>query len=253
MRLPAVLVLVMLAAGCAGGAQQQLADGRKTIGLEGTLRLADAAFSGGDIDGAIRLYDQAVRRFPQAPRARAALADALLAAGAHPEAETAYRRLIQLDAEQPAGLVGLGRVALADGRPSDAMRYFSDGLRSFPDDTNLMNGLAVAYDYVGRHQDAQNLYRRILDRQPANRAVANNYALSLLLSGQRHDALDRLTRLAAGPTLLPQARFNLALAYGLDGDEDAARSLLQEELGRTATEDTLAFYRALARHRGPRG
>lgn len=244
------ILIVLLATGCVRTEPDaELSSAADEIGLDGTLRLADAAFAGGDVDGAMRLYEEAARKFAAVPKAKAALADALLAAGAYPEATAAYHKLAVIDSERPDAQLGLGRVALAEGRYDDARAIFQRARRQFPDDIALLNGLAVAHDYAGEHAEAQDLYQRILDQHPANRGVANNYALSLLLAGRTEDAMDRLTRLAAGPTLLPQARFNLALAYGLTGDEDAARTILQDDLGRNSTEETLAFFRTLAAQR----
>ncbi|MEO1092205.1 MAG: tetratricopeptide repeat protein [Pseudomonadota bacterium] len=246
-RVTLAIVAALALAGCQHGhTDPEAVSAAETIGLESTLRLADAALAGGDVNSAMALYQQTTQQFPESTRARAAFADALLAVGAHPEAEAAYQNLDRAEPGQPEAPLGLGRVALAEGRTNDAMNVFETALRTFPKDPRLMNGLAVAYDYHGRHAEAQSLYRQILQMQPANRAVSNNLALSLMLTGATDEALERFTGLAAGPTLLPQARYNLALVYGVSGDEAAARDLLQPALGRQATEENLRFYRMLA-------
>ena len=138
-------------------------------------------------------------------------------------------------------LLGLRRVALASGDHCAAAQYFQATLLLAPDDVQAQNGLAVAHDFAGDHRPAQTLYA-ILTRDPTNRAVTNNLALS----GALPQAIETLTDLSGGPTITPEARHNLALADAMQSDEVVARRLIQHDLSKTAMQDTLAFYRTLS-------
>jgi Flp pilus assembly protein TadD len=216
------------------------------IGLDSSLRLAGAALSGGDIDSALRLYRAAVLDHPGALEAHRGLANAYYSVKAYPEAEAAYRRLATLQPTAAEPVLGLGRVALAAGDHAAATQHFQAALTLAPGDAQAQNGLAVAHDFAGDHEAAQTLYAAILTRNPTNRAVANNLALSKALSGALPQAIEALTDLSDGPTIMPEARYNLALAYAMQGDEVAARRLIQRDLSQEAMQDTLAFYRTLS-------
>jgi Flp pilus assembly protein TadD len=239
------LLALAALAGCADAPRGQGPAALTTspLGLDGQLRLAGAALSGGDTVSALGLLQQAVAAEPRSAGARQALADAYYAAGAFPEAEQAYRELGTLEGGADASLLGLARTALARGDLPVAIARFEQARRAGPRNPAAINGLAVAYDLSGRHREAQALYATVLAQDPTNRATLNNLALSLALSGDAKAAIGRLSALVYGPTVIPQARHNLALALGLAGDEEGARSLLGRDLARGAIEDNLAFYR----------
>lgn len=220
------------------------------VGLDGSLRLANAALRGGDVNSGINLLRQATTENPGSVPAQRALADAYYSIGAMPEAALAYRDLGGMQPGDPHYLIGLGRVALAGADYGEAQRRFAAARQVVGDDPKILNGLAVAYDLAGQHGQAQRLYQQVLQLDPANRAAANNLALSLLLAGQTDVAIDQMTDLAYGPAVLPQARHNLALAYALAGNEDAARDLVRGDLPRNALEENIAFYRTVRASRG---
>ncbi len=211
-------------------------------GTQNLLALAEATLAGGDPRAAVELYRRAIEAEPDAVGPRLALADAYYRLGAFTEARVAYAAA-QNDAPAQAH-IGLGRVALGLMESEVAARHFEAALAIAADDVAALNGLAVAHDLGGRHREAQQAYVRALALDPTNRAVANNQALSLMLAGDRDSAIDRLERLAGDALGLAEARHNLALAYGLAGDEAAARHLLASELGAEEVDENLAFYRA---------
>lgn len=217
------------------------------LGLEGTLRLGEAALAGGDFSSAVRILGAAAETYPEDPRVRGSLADAYFVMGALPEAGQAYRELAVIEASSAAPLVGLGRVALARGEAEEAEKQFVAALALAPDDVAAMNGRAVALDLTGRHAQAQGLYDAILARDPTNRAVMTNRALSLALGGDPAAAVAELDELARAPLRLPQARHNLALAYALSGRIAPAREILRSELSRREADENLAFYRTISR------
>lgn len=211
-------------------------------GAQNLLALADATLAGGDARAAVTLYRRAIAAAPEAVGPRLALAEAYYRIGSLTEARVAYAA-VRDDAPIDAD-IGLGRVALALMQGDVAARHFAAVLTAEPDNVEALNGVGVAHDLVGQHQRAQLAYAEALAVDPTNRAVANNEALSLILSGDWDGAVERLQRLAGDALSFPEARHNLALAYGLAGDETNARRLLAAELGAEEVDDNLAFYRA---------
>jgi Flp pilus assembly protein TadD len=212
------------------------------LGLDGALRLGEAARAGGDYASAVRILEMATSNFPTEIAPRQTLADTYFDMGALPEADKAYRDLVAMEAGRAGPLVGLGRVALARGEPEAAERHFAAALAVEPGNLAAMNGRAVAADLLGRHAEAIRLYDAILADDPTNRAVMTNRALSIALAGDRSTAMALLEGLSSGPAALPQARHNLALVAALSGDETQAAELMRRDLPERQVQENLAFY-----------
>jgi Flp pilus assembly protein TadD len=236
-----------LVAGCQAHSPGLQAEGQTPVGLESALRLSSAAAAGGDHNAALVILDKTIARFPTEAAPRLALADTYFAMGAIPEAEATYGALVDDQSAGVDALVGLGRLALRDGRPVAAERQFAEALAREPGNVTALNGRAVALDLGGNHVEAQRLYDQALTIDPANRAVLTNRALSLALSGQPDRAVGALAPLASGPTALPEALHNLALAHALAGDMASAERLLRSQLDDAAVRETMQFYRRLPR------
>jgi Flp pilus assembly protein TadD len=98
-------------------------------------------------------------------------------------------------------------------------------------------------DLQGQFDEAQALYREALAAHPEDAAARSNLGLSLALAGQPREAVNVLLDVATRPSAPPQARQNLALAYGLMGNDEAAESVLSTEMERTAVRTNLDYYR----------
>lgn len=239
-------VALLLVAGCATtGADSGPAP--LPNGVETALRLGEAAAAGGDVAGAVRLFETLAQDHPEVPEARRALANAYYLAGAWPEAEESYRALAALDAGSVDAVIGLGRVALTKGDAALAETHFTAALARDPESLAARNGLAVSLDLRGRHAEAQRQYDEILAREPANRAVMSNRALSVALGGDPRAAIETLDELARAPVRVPQAAHNLALAYALSGQTDESAAVLAAELPPQQARDNLQFYRSIRR------
>src|SRR5262245_6045313 len=107
-----------------------------------------------------------------------------------------------------------GRGALSQGATGLAVEQFRRALRSDPDSVPALNGLAVAYDEIGRFDVAQGLYRRALSIAPQSVQTLNNLGRSLLRQGEFGSAVPYLSlaRERAQPPLLSIVEENLHLA-----------------------------------------
>jgi len=103
----------------------------------------------------------------------------------------------------------------------------------------------VVYDLTNRPSLAQDTYRKGLQANPGNSALRSNLGLSLALNGQPREAVNVLLGHTGVSKDLPQARENLALAYGLLGRDDAAEQILLSTQSRGQAMDNLEFYQYL--------
>jgi Flp pilus assembly protein TadD len=235
------LALVLGLAACAtppGGAPSA-AQSSKTL-----LQVADDTAAGGDPATAVTLYRRAHELAPRDPVPLAKMGAALLALQNYGAAAEAYRAALALAPTEADLHRGLGLALLAAGQPAPAMAELHIALGSDKNDPRLYSLLGVAQDMAGRHDLAQRSYERGLQLAPANVGLRNNYALSLAMTGDYNDAVERLGAIA-GPNSAPRYRLNLALAYGLAGDDNKAAATARQVLDESAVDNNLAFYRLL--------
>jgi Flp pilus assembly protein TadD len=69
-----------------------------------------------------------------------------------------------------------------------------------------------------------------------------NLGLSLILSGNPREGANVLLDVTRYPAAPPQARQDLALAYGLLGNKEAAAEILGHDLPKASVQDNLRFY-----------
>jgi tetratricopeptide (TPR) repeat protein len=210
---------------------------------------------------AVAAYDRALRSAPgfaDAPRALAMIGFASLRLGFAPEADTAFRRVLDEHPESPyANVARVGRAtALRQRRRFDEARA---ALAAIPEPVPaalrcdvLAERAALARD-AGHHADAVPLDERVAAECPRfdglpTTALAR--ADSLLAIGRRADARALLTRSADRLDVAAQAAHltRAAELARLDGDLVAARAALERALGlRIGFGDRIRIQARLAR------
>ncbi|MGB4990399.1 MAG: tetratricopeptide repeat protein [Pyrinomonadaceae bacterium] len=86
----------------------------------------------GDLNGAITLYDKALKILPEFPEAEYQKGVALIALGKKAEAETAYRRAVELRPEWTLAGVGLGSLLVQKGEYAEAEKILQGVLTVQP-------------------------------------------------------------------------------------------------------------------------
>lgn len=86
----------------------------------------------GDLNGAIALYEKALRILPEFPEAEYQKGIALLALGKKAEAETAYRKAVELRPEWTLAGVGLGSLLVQNGEFAEAEKILQGVLAVQP-------------------------------------------------------------------------------------------------------------------------
>ena len=163
----------------------------------------------------------------------------------YPQAVAAWREAVALAPGNTDIHRGLALALIAQDKPQAAIGDLGVALAKSPDDPRLYNALGIAHDMMGRHDLAQQDYQRGLKIAPDNLGLRNNYGLSLVLSGKYADAIVALVQAAGAPNASARNRLNLALAYGLAGDDAKAAATARPVLDEKAVQSNLASYAML--------
>ena len=164
--------------GCAGSATPRSAS-------------AEPARSGTKDDRALAKAEQAVQRAPQDPAARAALAQAYLAAGRFRSAATTFDDAMSLGDNSARTALGLALAKIGVGRPREAVALLDDWRAEIP---------------------------------------ASDLGLALALAGETSRGVAILSDAARAGDSTPKLRQNLAYAYALDGRWTEARVMAAQDL-----------------------
>ncbi|WP_084534309.1 tetratricopeptide repeat protein [Paraburkholderia dilworthii] len=206
------------------------------------MRIAETALDSGNLELATSLYERIVKADPRSVQGLTGLGNTLYAVGDYTRAGVYYDHASQLDANAPAPLIGHARVAIHQRRFDDAIATYRRLLAMTPNEPLALAGLGAAIDLSGDHAGAQAVLREGLSKNPGDPMLSVNLGLSLILGGNPREGANVLldvTRYPAAPT---QARQDLALAYGLLGNMDAAAEILGHDLPKASVQDNLRFY-----------
>jgi Flp pilus assembly protein TadD len=205
-------------------------------------RVAKRAQDDGDLQGAVQLYRRSLALDPEQVQVALALGQALNAMDDHRGALEAYRQVLRTDANNPEAVRGQAVALIGLDRPREAAEQFRWALARTPRDYRLHGGLGVALDLMGDHRAAQASYQTALTLQPNDSGTINNLGLSLALTGDYARATQLLGGLAESPRATARARQNLALVYGLMGQNDRAAEIARMDLDEDSVRRNLAYY-----------
>jgi len=214
----------------------------RTIGSIDEIRIAAGALGSGDVQLAGSLYEKALKADPKSVEANLGLGDCLSATGDLERARIAYGRAAALAPDVPAPKLALARVALKQRRFDEASQFYRELLARTPDEPAASAGLGTALDLTGRHDEAQTVYRSALAQHPESEALRIDLGLSLTLAGKPRQGVNVLLDVASIGNAPPQARQDLALAYGLLGNYGAADKILLADLPKNSVQDNLRYY-----------
>lgn len=213
---------------------------------ESLMRVADATRASGELTTAAGMYNRAHELAPDEIAPLLSLGDTLRRMGSSFTAVEAYRAALALEPRNPEALRGLGASLLEIDQPEHAIAQLELAL-DVAKDHRVYNALGVAHDMLGDHAAAQVYYREGLELAPASAQIANNFGLSLALTGEFGEAIAMLERAVQDPSATPRFRQNLALAYGLAGRRDAAERIAGLDLDDASVAHNLSYYDLLRR------
>ena len=218
------VVLLALVAGCGAPQADKAAGG---LNAEARLRVAVAAEASGDRDMAVSMYNAAAVQSPDDARVQLLCAEGLARNGQLTRAMSLLNARLRADPQQPDLLQTLGAIQVMAGYPSQAVQTLTEVLHVHPADVRALTDKAVAFDLLHRHAEAQALYRQAMGLAPDDAAIRNDYALSLLLSGQPEQAREMLQPFRDTADIPLRIRTNLGIAAAASGHSGEADDLLQ--------------------------
>ncbi len=209
------------------------------------LKVADETRAGGDLGNAVALYRRAHELAPRDPVPLARAGDTLAQMQSYTQAADAYQAALSIDANDPELHRGFANVLLALGKPQLALAHLEIAASKNTGDPRIFNALGVAHDLAGRHELAQEDYRRGIALAPDQVSLRNNLGLSQALSGNFNGGIATLSDLVSRPGATPRNRQNLALVYGLAGDNAHAALVARADLDESAVKNNLAYFTLL--------
>lgn len=256
---PLILLVPLLLAACAEGGTTARGpvDPSSLPPLSGKeqalLVAADGAARTGNTAAAIRDYQSAIAQSQGHVEAHLALARLYLAQGQPGNAQTVLERARGLQPTEPDVNYQLGKLYLNQDRPAEAAKAFEAGLVGAPNNFDLLNGAGIAHDVLRDHAQAQGYYRQAIAQHPGLdlSLVNTNLGLSYLLTNEPKRAVPLLKAEAAKPGAAPTTRHNLALAYGMLGQNAEARKILGHDMTDDDRKLALERLRAYITHEPP--
>ena len=252
MRRVAATALILFLAACSGD-EDVAVDPNKIPPLSGKeqslLITADNDVRQGNLEAAERDYLSAVGASKGRVEAHLGLAQLYNRTKQPAKAREILEMAQKFQPNNPGVNYLLGKSDLNAGNYKAALDAFSRGLTQAPDDLDLSNGAGVAHDMLGEHRAAQAIYTPAISRNKGKNlsAIRTNLAMSYLLTNEPKKALPILQAEAKKPEASLTTRHDLALAYGLLGNNTAARAALKgdgDEPTRVATLARLKEYLA---------
>ena len=223
------------ASGCATPVKQNAAQG--PLDTPDRLKLAQAAADSGNTTLATSLYMRALSDPTLGTDTRIRAADMLVALGHASNAEAALNERLHSSpapsaADATALRRALARLHIVAGRPADAVVECDALLARNSGDLAATVDKAVALDLLGRHAEAQALYRRALEVEPDDATVRSDLALSVALQGRISEAEALAAPLRNRPDLPARIKTDLGLLYAAGNDPGNAEPWLD---GRTTS------------------
>ncbi|EKV30697.1 Flp pilus assembly protein TadD [Caenispirillum salinarum AK4] len=248
------LALGLALTGCAGEAGQGdrvERSARDGAAVTSALRsMAERAEQDAQFEKAAAHYGRLAERLDDPLPARLDQARLLRYAGQPQEAMLVLQRLLddlpERGAEVRAVKLELAKAQLAGGLVPDAAALLEDMRAQDPGDAPMQKLLGIAYDRLNRPQDARTAYQTALALAPDDVEAANNYALSLAMTGDIDQGVALLEKQAKRPGAPLQVRQNLALLYAMKGDVPRAERMVRQHLPADLAERAVADLRRLA-------
>ncbi len=130
-------------------------------------------------EDALRCYQEALARDPDAADLQVQLGYTLLETGTVKEAEHAFCRSLESDPSEYSAYLGLSECARKAQRPEDQLRMVQEAMTLAPDDPDVWNAYAVALEVAHRLKEATEAYSKALGLHPHHRKAANNLGFLL--------------------------------------------------------------------------
>jgi Flp pilus assembly protein TadD len=120
-----------------------------------------------------------------------------------------WRNLISGRSETTSGETDYyqeGVELLGQEKHHEALTSFRLALRESPNDTDVMQQIAVTYTHIGMTDEAVRTYRRVLELRPTASGAHYGLAFLLLQRGSREDGIAHLRAFLESPPAIAEAQ-----------------------------------------------
>ncbi|MQA91567.1 MAG: hypothetical protein GEU90_15315 [Gemmatimonas sp.] len=128
---------------------------------------------------------------------------------------TWWRNLISGHSNDPSGGADYyqeGIELLSVEKYHDALTSFRLALRESPNDTDVLQQIAVTYTHIGMTDEAVRTYRRVLELKPTASGAHYGLAFLLLQRGNKEEGVSHLEAFLEHPPEIPEAQRHVAHA-----------------------------------------
>ncbi|MDR2781714.1 MAG: tetratricopeptide repeat protein [Holosporaceae bacterium] len=224
-----VFFVCILLGGCASEKDDRLSP-------KAMVRIAKKARRGGNTEAAINFYNKALEINSNDNDAMLGLAEAYIDMKLLDAALEYIKKAEANDCNVSKSSYLRGKICLLSGNNVGAEKEF---LKSTSPDS--LNALGAVYDGRGEHEKAQSLYKQVIAKSPSYIDAYNNMGLSLMLCDKYEEAVFYLENACSLPESSVTYRSNLALAYGLYGNVEKAKSIYAQDFDGRELEEKVSY------------
>ena len=206
---------------------------------------AKLLYAQGDLDGALKQFEQVTKLWPQAPASFYNLGHILESQGKTNEAQKYFAEALRLRPDFAEALNGFGGILAREGKAADAMPYFERALRTNPDFAEARINIGLAWQQLGNASNAVASFTEVLRNAPNSISAHTNLANILVAQGKLFDAMPHYSEaVRLQPALIgqfiaaaqahpqdPLAYFNLANALAVQKRRSETIQTLQAAVG----------------------
>jgi len=128
------------------------------------------------------------------------------------------------------------------GQLKQAAVDLKQAVELLPNDAKALNSLGINYALFKDYSPARTAFIGALANEPENLEYRNNLALAWILDGQPQQGINVLYSHYLRGSSTSKSRQNLALAFAMKGDVEAAKTIAKQDLTKAELENNVAYY-----------
>ncbi len=200
------------------------------------IRIAKKARKTGNPEAAISFYNKALEIDHNNAEAYLGLAEAYIDTNLLDAAVEYIKKAEGKECDKKYSSYLRGKILLLSGDSKGAEKQFLSSKS-----VDSINALGAIYDESGDHKKAQSMYKQVITMDPTYIDAYNNMGLSLLLCERYREAIFYLENSCSLPEANVTYRSNLALAYGLSGNIQKAKTIYAQDFEGEELEEKVSY------------
>ncbi|WP_221937435.1 MULTISPECIES: tetratricopeptide repeat protein [Shewanella] len=209
--------------------------------------LAEVAMTNGRPGSAIEIYQALLDKAPHDVELLYLLGSAYNLSGEYAMALHQLKEASRINREAGYASRGeiqreIGRAQLASGDTPKALIALLQASSLLPGDAVAHNSLGVCYALHQEYQQARGAFQAALNIDPGSLEYRNNLALAWILDDKPQLGIDVIYPSYLRGKSTVKLRQNLALAFAMKGDIEAAKAIARQDLTKAELERNLDFY-----------